>query len=67
MINVMRRAGVEFAHSSGALRSDPVTVDFDRLILRDSLVQQPPQNLTPGLDILGWADETLDWVRRTLV
>jgi hypothetical protein len=67
MINVMRLAGVEFTHGSGALRSDPVTVDFDRLILRDSLVRQPPQNLTPSLDILGWADETLDWVKRTLL
>ena len=67
MINVMRLAGVEFAHGRGALRSDPVTVDFDRLILRDSLVRQPPQNLTPGLDLLGWADEALDWVKRTLL
>ncbi|MDQ3721258.1 MAG: hypothetical protein M3350_10850 [Actinomycetota bacterium] len=67
MINVMRLAGVEFAHGSGALRSDPVAVDFDRLILRDSLVRQPPQNLLAGLNILGWADETLDWVKRTLV
>ncbi len=67
MINVMRLAGVEFTHGSGALRSDPVTVDFDRLILRDSLVRQPPQNLKPGLDILGWADETIDWVKRTLL
>lgn len=66
MINVMRLAGVEFVHGSGALRSDPVAVDFDRLILRDSLVRKPPQNVTPGLDMLGWADETLDWVKRAL-
>ncbi len=66
MINVMRLAGVEFAHSTGLPRPDPVTVDFDHLILRDSLVRQPPQNLRPGLEMLGWADETLDWVKRTL-
>jgi lysophospholipase L1-like esterase len=66
VINVMRLAGVEFRHDNGQPRSDPVTVDFDRLILRDTLIRQPPQNLKPGLDMLGWADETLDWVRRTL-
>ena len=67
MINVMRLAEVEFAHGTGLPRPDPVTVNFDHLILRDSLVRQPPQNLRPGLDMLGWADETLDWVKRTLM
>jgi hypothetical protein len=59
-------AGVEFRYGNGALRPDPVTVDFDRLILRDTLVRRPPQNITSTLDVLGWADETLDWVRRAL-
>jgi hypothetical protein len=66
MISIMRLAGVEFRHENGQPRSDPITVDFDRLILRDTLIRQPPQNLKPGLDMLGWADQTLDWVRRTL-
>jgi type II secretory pathway pseudopilin PulG len=66
MINVMRLAGVEFRHENGQPRSDPITVDFDRLILRDTLIRQPPQTLRAGLDVLGWADQTLDWVRRTL-
>jgi hypothetical protein len=66
MINIMRLAGVEFRSATGVPRPDPVGVDFDRLILRDSLVRQPPQNLAPGLGILGWADEALDWVKRTL-
>jgi len=66
MINIMRSAGVEFRHGNGAPRPDPVTVDFERLILRDTLVRKPPQNLTSTLDILAWADGTLDWVKRTL-
>lgn len=65
-INIMRLARVEFRHGNGVSRSDPVTVDFDRLIQRDTLIRRPPQNLTPGVDILGWADQTLDWVKRTL-
>lgn len=66
LVNIMRLAGVQFRHPNGQPRSDPVTVDFDRLILRDTLIRRPPQNLKPGLDMLGWADETLDWVRRAL-
>lgn len=66
LINVMRLAGVEFRHGGGALRTDPVTVDVDRLLLRDTLVRHPPQLVTSTLGILGWADETLDWVRRAL-
>jgi hypothetical protein len=66
MINIMRLANVEFFHGSGALRTDPVTVDFNRLVLRDTLLSHPPGNLTSTLDIMGWADENLGWVRRAL-
>jgi hypothetical protein len=66
LITVMRRAGVEFRLPNGAARPDPVTVDFTRLIRRDTLITRPPQNLTSGLGILGWADEALDFTRRSL-
>ena len=66
MINVMRLASVRFLHGQGALRTDPVIVDFERLILRDTLIRRPPQNLAPALDILGWADDALDWTKRAL-
>lgn len=66
MINVMRLAGVEFLHGQGALRTDPVIVDFERLIARDTLIRRPPQNLGPALEILGWADEAIDWTKRAL-
>ncbi|WP_328876408.1 hypothetical protein OHT76_43830 [Streptomyces sp. NBC_00287] len=46
LINVMLRAGVEFRHPDGSVRTAPVTVDFDRLIRRDTLINQPPGNLT---------------------
>lgn len=38
---------------------------MERLLLRDTLVRNPPQNLSPGLELMGWADETLDRVTRT--
>ena len=66
MVNIMRLAGVEFLLGGGALRTDPVSVDFERLLLRDTLVRHPPQLLRSSLDILGWADQTLDWVRKAL-
>ena len=62
LIQVMRRAGVEFRMPDGTVRPDPVTVDFTRLIRRDTLVTRPPQNLTSTLGILGWADEALDFL-----
>ncbi|WP_030266178.1 hypothetical protein [Streptomyces violens] len=66
-INVMRRAGVEFLHPDGTTpRADPVLVDFDRLIRRDTLINRPPENLTPTLKVIGWADEALDLFRRVL-
>jgi hypothetical protein len=67
LINIMRTAKVEFRHGQGQVRTDPVAVDFERLILRDTLVRTPPQSLTPDLKMLGWADEALDLVRRALV
>ncbi|MGJ7442489.1 hypothetical protein [Aquipuribacter sp. MA13-6] len=66
VIGVMQRAGVRFADRRGRERTGPVTVDMDRLVMRDTLLRNPPQNLTPGLELMGWADETLDWVARTL-
>jgi hypothetical protein len=65
LINVMQLAGVAFRPGSVASAS-PVAVDFARLIRRDTLINRPPQNLTSGLAMLGWADETLDVVRRAL-
>lgn len=66
LINVMRRAGVQFHHGNGGVRPDPVTVDFERLIRRDTLVRTPPGNIDSTLGILAWADEIGDLVRRTL-
>lgn len=66
IVTIMRRAGVEFRSPGGTPRPDPVTVDFERLVLRDTLVRTPPQNLTPDLGLLGWADESLDLVKRAL-
>jgi hypothetical protein len=66
IITIMRRAGVPFYGPNGGLRSDPVTVDFARLLRLDTLVQHPPQNITSTLDVLGWADEALSWSKWAL-
>ena len=67
LVNIMRLAGVPFRQARSAMeRPDPVTVDFARLIRRDTLISSPPQNITPGLHTLGWADERIDLVKRAL-
>ncbi|WP_369138158.1 hypothetical protein [Modestobacter versicolor] len=66
VITVMAAAGVVFTDRTGRPRGLPVQVDFDRLLRRDSLVRRPPQLLDSALDLLGWADENLRWVSRTL-
>ena len=65
IVSIMVRAGVEFRHPNGAVRTD-AAVDFERLIRQDSLVQSPPQNIDSALSILGWADEILDVFRHLL-
>jgi hypothetical protein len=47
-------------------RTGPIRVDFTRLIRRDTLLTRPPANVTASLDVLGWADETLDLIRRVV-
>ena len=41
-------------------------MDFERLIRRDTLINQPPQNIDWTLDIIGWADATLGVLKRAL-
>jgi hypothetical protein len=57
LINVMRRAGVEFRYPDGTPRPGPVAVDFGRLIRRDSLVTRPPAYITTGHQVLGWLED----------
>ncbi|MBD8506719.1 hypothetical protein HT102_09495 [Hoyosella sp. G463] len=59
-VTTMRAAGVPFYHPDGTPRKDPINVDFDRLILRDTLIRHPPQNIGSTKDIIGWIDEILD-------
>jgi hypothetical protein len=67
LITIMQRAGVIFYQANGQTpRDDPVTVDFQRLLRRDTLLAAPLRLVGRGLEILGWADEALDIVKRTL-
>jgi hypothetical protein len=66
LINVMRQAGVIFRYRDRTPRPDPVLVDFDRLIRRDTLVNTPPGIINSSLDVMAWADELLNFVRRAL-
>jgi hypothetical protein len=72
VIKIMQMAGVQFyfgntptsAIGTATKRVGPVAVDFQRLVDRDSLVSKPPKNLANAVEIIGWLDEKLDWVKR---
>ena len=67
LIDIMVRAGVQFMAPNGRTpRVGPIRVDFSRLIRRDTLLNRPPTNVTAGLEVLAWADETLDLFRRVV-
>lgn len=66
IIQVMSRAGVKFRTPTGMPRTGPISVDFDRLLRRDTLVTRPPQNIGATLSNLAWADEALDLLRIAL-
>jgi hypothetical protein len=65
-INVMRRAGVVFRFPNGAVRPDPVRVDFRSLVRRDTLISDPPASLSSDMRLIGWLDERLDVFARLL-
>lgn len=68
-IKVMRQAGVEFRiPATGQLRPDPITIDFARLLKRDTLVNTPPQTLDDVIGVAEWLDGWLHlgWVLDTI-
>ena len=63
-IAVMEGAGVAFPSGGGMLPAAPNQVDFASLIARDTLISDPPKSVTPDMKMVGWANETLDWIKR---
>ena len=68
VIRIMDDAGVTFTGpgTSRKARPSPVTVDFARLVAADTLISDPPTSVMSTLDLVGWLDQVLDWVRRIL-
>jgi hypothetical protein len=64
LINVIQQhAGVRFYLGDGRTeRTDPVRVDFRRLISRDTLISDPPRSLSTDVRLIGWIDENLGGV-----
>jgi hypothetical protein len=61
------QAGVPFFAPDGTLRpAGTVEVDFARVLASDTLVRRPPRSLSSTLGLIGWLDETIDWVNRLL-
>lgn len=66
-INIMQLAGVKFYKGDGVTeRTGPVRVDFGRLLQLDSLMSDPPKSIGSDLQLIGWFDERIDFVKRML-
>jgi hypothetical protein len=60
-------ARVPFFTQDGQPRpAGTVDVDFARVLASDTLIGRPPRSLTSTLGLIGWLDETIDWVNRLL-
>jgi hypothetical protein len=60
-------AGVPFFAQDGSPRpAGTVAVDFARVLASDTLIRRPPRSLDSTLGLVGWLDETIDWVNRLL-
>ncbi len=67
VIRVMELAGMKFVSPDGKTpRSLPINVDFRRLIELDTLISHPPVSLASDLQLLGWLNEKLDFVKKLL-
>lgn len=68
VVRIMDRlAGVEFRTPLGVVRPPgSVDVDFARVLASDTLNTRPPQMLSSTLSLIGWLDETVDWIARFL-
>ena len=58
----MNLAGVQFRTPANTVRPAGA-VDFTRVLASDTLISRPPTSLSENLAMLGWLDDTLDWVR----
>jgi len=60
-------AHVPFFNQDGTSRdADSVDVDFHRVLISDTLNSRPPRGVSSSLALIGWLDETVDWVNRLL-
>jgi hypothetical protein len=66
VVRVLRdHVGMDFFTPLGAPRERAsVRVDFARVLASDTLVSRPPRTIASTVALLGWLDQTLDWVGR---
>ena len=60
LIKIMQLAGVKFYDNKGQQRAEPITIDFNNLIAIDTLISQPPHNISSILNLIGWFDSKLN-------
>jgi hypothetical protein len=68
VVAVLRdHAGVEFFTQTGEPRPPAaVDIDFARVLAADTLLNRPPRTVSSSIALLGWLDQSIDWVQRIL-
>lgn len=68
LVRIMNdHARVPFTTQDGTTRAPAsVAVDFGRVLASDTLIARPPRSFSSTLALIGWLDETVDWIDRVL-
>jgi hypothetical protein len=68
LVRIMNdHARVPFFTQDGTARAPAsVAVDFGRVLASDTLIARPPRGFSSTLALIGWLDETVDWIDRVL-
>jgi deoxyxylulose-5-phosphate synthase len=58
LIAIMQKAGVKFYDSNGSTHAG--NIDFNHLIQIDTLISNPPRNISSILKLVEWFDRNLN-------
>jgi hypothetical protein len=60
LIKIMQLAGVQFYQDNGQPRKGEIKIDFDRLIKLDTLISNPPRNVSSVFKLIEWFDRNFN-------
>ena len=58
----MQLAGVQFYQDDGTPRTGAIDINFDRLIKLDTLISNPPRNVSSVFKLIEWFDRNFNLI-----